>query len=208
MFSSQKFALAAFALTLASVPAFADPTTEAYVQEQASAALLTLNDPTLSADDRTAKFNEYMDRFTDLKAVGRFTIGKYARRFSDEEMERFHKAFRTYSLAVYEYQLDAYRGNAVLVKNSIDRSEKDSIVNTVIKRNDGQDMDVRWRVLHRNGNYQVVDVALNIDGNLIWLGIEQRAQFLALLDRSNGDADVLIAKLEAMTNKLQSSKNG
>ncbi len=206
MFSSQKFALAALAVTVASAPAFADAKTEAYVQKQASAALATLNDPTLTAADRTAKFNEYMDRFTDLKAVGRFTIGKYARRFSDEEMERFHKAFRIYSLAVYENELDAYRGEAVVVKNSIDRSEKDSIVNTVIKREDGKDMDVRWRVLHRDGKYQVVDVALNMDGNLIWLGIEQRAQFLALLDRSNGDADALIAKIEEMTDKLNGAK--
>ncbi len=64
-------------------------------------------------------------------------------------------------------------------------------------------MDVRWRVLNRNGEYQVVDVALNIDGNLLWLAIEQRAQFLSLLDRTNGSADALVAKIEEMTGTLQ-----
>jgi len=92
------------------------------------------------------------------------------------------------------------------VKDSVDRSDTDSIVNTVIKRQDGKDMDVRWRVLTRDGEYQVVDVALNLDGNLIWLGIEQRAQFIALLDRANGSAEALIAKIESMTADMKASK--
>ena len=187
---------------LVSLPAVAGPETEAYVQQNASEVLSALNDPSLTSSERTAKFNAYMDEFTDMIAVSNFAIGKYARRFNEEELARYRTAFRTYALAVYEYQLDAYRGEAVVVRNSVDRSEKDSIVNTVIKRQDGQDMDVRWRVLTRNGEYQVVDVALNIDGNLIWLAIEQRAQFLSLLDRSNGSAEALIAKIESMTAEL------
>lgn len=195
------------AAVLLFVPAaLADTETEAYVQKNASEVLAALNDPSLSAAERTAKFNAYMDQFTDMVAVSNFAIGKYARRFSPEELERYRDAFRTYALAVYETELDAYRGEAVLVKDSVDRSETDSIVNTVIKRNDGKDMDVRWRVLTRNGQYQVVDVALNLDGNLIWLAIEQRAQFIALLDRSNGSADALINKIESMTSDLKARK--
>ena len=147
-----------------------------------------------------------MDKFTDLDAVSNFVIGKYSRRFTDAELAAYRKAFRTYALAVYEAQLDDYRGKEVIVKDSVDRSADDSIVNTIIKRQDGKDMDVRWRVLNRNGAYQVVDVALNLEGNVIWLGIEQRAQFIALLDRSNGSADVLINKIESMTADLKSSK--
>ena len=60
-------------------------------------------------------------------------------------------------------------------------------------------MSVRWRVLKRNDGYQVVDVALNVNGNLIWLAIEQQAQFLSLLDRTNGSADALINRIERMT---------
>ena len=199
-------AIALAALAALALPAFADANTEAYVQKNASEVLASLNDPALNADQRTAKFNAYMDEFTDMEAVANFAIGKYARRFTPEELAKYHKVFRDYALAVYEIQLDAYRGEAVVVKNSVDRSATDSIVNTVIKRQDGQDMDVRWRVLIRDGKYQVVDVALNLDGNLIWLGIEQRAQFIALLDRTNGAAGQLIAKIEDMKKKLESER--
>lgn len=196
-------ALAATALLASAAPAFADARTEAYVQKNAGDVLKSLNNPDLSATERTATFSKYMDTFTDLDAVSNFVIGKYSRRFTDAELTRYRKAFRTYALAVYEFQLDSYRGETVVVKNSVDRSETDSIVNTVIKRKDGKDMDVRWRVQGKDGDYQVIDVALNLGGNLIWLAIEQRAQFIALLDRSNGSADTLIKKIDSMTAELK-----
>jgi phospholipid transport system substrate-binding protein len=49
-------------------------------------------------------------------------------------------------------------------------------------------------------------VALNLDGNLIWLAIEQRAQFIALLDQNNGSADVLINKINSMTADIKTRK--
>ena len=199
-------AIALAALAALASPAYADAKTEAYVQKNASEVLASLNDPSLNADERTAKFNSYMDEFTDMKAVANFAIGKYARRFTDAELAKYQQVFRDYALAVYEHELDAYRGEAVVVKDSVDRSPTDSIVNTVIRRQDGKDMDVRWRVLSRDGQYQVVDVALNLDGNLIWLGIEQRAQFIALLDRTNGSAQALIEKIEGMTKTLTDEK--
>ena len=200
------FALAGAAVLMLAPTSQADAKTESYVQENASDVLASLNDPSLDSEERTEKFNTYMDEFTDMTAVSNFAIGKYARRFSEDELARYRKVFREYALAVYENELDAYRGEAVIVKDSVDRSATDSIVNTVIKRQDGKDMDVRWRVLTRDGKYQVVDVALNLDGNLIWLAIEQRARFLALLDRSNGSAEALIDKIESMKRKLETEK--
>lgn len=186
--------------------ALADARTEAYVEKNANRVLDTLNDPELDAEARTENFSEYMNEFTDLKAVSNFVIGRYAKQFSQAELERYREAFREYALAVYENELDQYRGESVEVQGSVDRSPRDSIVNTRIPRADGRAMDVRWRVLDRGDEYQVVDVALNIDGNLIWLAIEQRAQFLSLLDRTNGSVDALIDKIEDMTRSLEADK--
>lgn len=191
--------IAAAALAAAASPAFADASTEAFVEENANEVLEALNEPSLSRDERTALFSRYMDEFADIEAVSRFVIGKYANRFTPEEFERFQAAFKKYALAVYENELDAYRGNEVIVEGSTDRTPRDSIVDTKIPRADGQEMSVRWRVLKRNNGYQVVDVALNVNGNLIWLAIEQQAQFLSLLDRTNGSADALINRIERMT---------
>ena len=186
------------------VAANADSQTESFVKQNANEVLDSLNNPDLTSEERTALFSGYMEEFANINAVSKFVIGKYAKRFSPEDLERYQETFRNYALAVYQAQLDDYRGNEVVVEGSIDRSSSDSIVDTTIERADGRSMNVRWRVLQRNGNYQVVDVALDIDGNLIWLAIEQRAQFLALLDRTDGSADALIDKINGMTSKLES----
>lgn len=201
-------ALTAGLAIAANLPSFADTKTEAYVLKNANAALKTLNDPTLNSDQRTVAFQGLMNQFTDIDRVSRFVIGVYARRFSAADMAKYQEAYREYALAVYEAQLDQYRGQEIVVTGSIDRSDTDSVVESVVKRSTG-DLPVKWRVMKVEDKskgpdaYQVVDVALNLDGNLLWLGIEQRAQFLSILDRSNGNADMLIAKIDEMTTKLR-----
>ncbi len=198
----QKWILSAAMLAFTAAPAFADAKTEDYVRTNANDVLASLNEPDLDADARRAKFQAYMDEFTNLDAVAKFVIGKYAKRFTPEEMDAYLTTFRTYALVVYEFYFHEYRGRDVKVTGSTDRNARDSIVDTEIVRADGQELEVRWRVLNRGGKYQVVDVALNAEGNLIWLAIEQQAQFLSILDQNNGSVDALIAKIESMTDEL------
>lgn len=200
--TSQKWILSAAMLALSAFPAFADTQTEEYVRTNANDVLASLNEPGLNADQRRAKFQTYMDEFTNLDAVAKFVIGKYSKRFTPEEMDAYLATFRAYALAVYEFYFHEYRGRDVKVTGSTDRNARDSIVDTEIVRADGQELEVRWRVLNRGGEYQVVDVALNAEGNLIWLAIEQQAQFLSILDQNNGSVDALISKIESMTDDL------
>ena len=199
---SRKWILSAAMLAFTAMPAFADTQTEEYVRSNANDVLASLNAPGLTAAERRVQFQSYMDEFANLDAVAKFVIGKYAKRFSDEEMEAYLATFRSYALAVYEFYFNEYRGRDVKVVGSTDRNARDSIVDTEIVRADGQELEVRWRVLNRGGKYQVVDVALNADGNLIWLAIEQQAQFLSILDQNNGSSDALIAKINSMTDEL------
>lgn len=193
---------------LLAAPAFADEASEKYVQKNASEALSSLNAEGLTSSERRQKFQTLMNRFTDMDKVSNFVIGVYSRRFSASDLKDYQAAYREYALATYEAELDKYRGNEIVVTGSTDRNDSDSVVDSVVKRPNG-DLPVKWRVLKTKDAkpgeepYQVVDVGLEIDGNLLWLALEQRAQFLALLDRSNGNADTLIAKIGEMTTRLQ-----
>lgn len=203
-----KFPITIMALALAlfiQPAASADAVTEAYVQENANDVLRSLNNPALSPAERRLAFQEYMDQFANIDAVARFVVGKYSRRFSEQEMTAYQDAFRDYALTVYENYFDEYKGQSVMVSGSTDRNARDSIVDTTILSSDGREMYVRWRVLKRGNKYQVVDVALNTDGNVIWLAIEQQAQFLSILDRSNGSADDLVTKIRDMTADIRES---
>ncbi|MEO0607102.1 MAG: ABC transporter substrate-binding protein [Pseudomonadota bacterium] len=203
---SRKWIISASMLAFAAMPAFADDATEEYVRVNANEVLASLNRPGLTADERREQFQTYMDEFTNLDAVAKFVIGRYSKRFTPEEMELYLTTFRNYALVVYEFYFNEYRGQDVKVMGSTDRNPRDSIVDTEIIRADGQELEVRWRVLNRGGQYQVVDVALNAEGNLIWLAIEQQAQFLSILDQNNGSVDALIAKINAMTAELEAGR--
>ena len=88
-FDVKKLIVGAVTMGLMAIPAMADTNTERYVETNANEVLASLNDPTLDSAARTEAFNNYMDEFTDMRAVSRFVIGKYARRFSKEEFEEY-----------------------------------------------------------------------------------------------------------------------
>lgn len=193
------------ALALALAPlvlANADARSEAFVQENATKALAALDDAALTPTERSEQFNTFMDEFSNLDGISRFVLGKYGRRFSDDELARYRDIYRAYSLVNYETQFEDYRGADISIVNSFDQSQG-SIVNSLITKDDGEVLEVSWRVRIRGDNFKVIDVGLNLEGNLLWLAVEQRAQFLDLLDRNGGSADALIAKLEELTTELQ-----
>ncbi len=194
--------LAASALVM-SLSAGADERTEAFVRDNGDDVLRTLNDTTLDSAARTELFAQYMVEFTDFEAISRFVIGPYARRFSETEFDAYSAAFRRFALANYRVQFDRYRGTSLDVTGSVDRNARDSVVETVMRQPNGEELEIKWRVLERSSGLKIVDVGLNIDGNLLWLAIEQRAQFLALLDRENGSATALTRKLDELTADLE-----
>ena len=194
------------AAAFVSAQAFADIKSEKFVEENANEVLAALNSPDLDSAARTDAFNNYMDQFANMNAVARVSLGKYARRFSKEDFEVYRAAFREYALAVYEVQLDRYRGEAVQILGSDDNNERDSIVKTRITKADGESLDVYWRVFLRPAGYEVVDVALSLDGNVLWLGSQQRRQFVDMLDQNRGEPAVLVTWLNDATAKLRAEQ--
>ena len=202
----KSLAAAVTAVAVIAMPSAADIKSERFVEQNANEVLNALNSPNLDAEARTEAFNTYMDQFANMNAVARVALGKYARRFSEDDLASYREAFREYALAVYEVQLDRYRGEQIQILGSDDNNERDSIVKTRIARTDGETLDVYWRVFLRPNGYEVVDVALKLEGNVIWLGSQQRRQFIDMLDRNRGSSDVLVSWLNDATAKLRAEQ--
>lgn len=199
---SRKLILSAAMLAISAAPAFADADSEAYVQTNADDVLASLNAPELTPAERRTQFQNYMDKFTNIDVVAKFVIGDYAKKFSEQEMEAYLASFRAYALAVYEDYFNEFGGQTITVLGSNDRSARESVVATEILRDDGDKLEVSWHVLKRRGKYHVVDVHLKLGGQTFKLGVEQRAQFMSILDQNYGSADALITKIDSMTDEL------
>lgn len=89
MFAPIRFAMIALLGLFLTQTAFASPESEAFVKENAELVLSTLGDDNLSKEARTAKFQEYMNEFSDQPRIARYVIGKYAKQFSQPDLARY-----------------------------------------------------------------------------------------------------------------------
>lgn len=182
---------------LSITPALADEAAEQFMQRVLADANKAMNQS--SRDQQFAAIDQLVDDHVDMRRTGRFTLGQYARRMSDDQAKRFYPLFRDYATTIYQEILSEYTGEVLEVSGSIDRSAKDIIVNSkVAASNTGDrfsDTVIQWRLYKNAQGYKVVDAG----ANNIWLAIEQRSQFTSVIANNGGGSqgiDALINQLE------------
>lgn len=201
-------ALAGAALTVAG-PAFAarNQDAEQVVQTNAANALATLSNRSVTPAVRRQTFNQLMNGFADFPRIATFVLGAQGRQLRSNAALRteWNRVFADYALAVYEDQLDRYRGNTISVTGSVERTAGTDVIvqSTMQARAGARALPVQWRMLRGANGWRVVDVSLIMEGNEIWLAQQQQRDFLAILDRNNGDMRALITDVEAMTNRMR-----
>ncbi len=177
-------------------PAAADEAAEAYVAKILEEANAHAD---ASEKERFAAIERLVDRYVDMDRVSRFVLGQYARRMTDEQKTAYEPLFRDYATLVYQKVLSEYSGEILKVSGSVDRSERDIIVNSrVANARPGDqfaELTVHWRVYRdRDGRMSIVDAGA--DG--VWLAIEQRGQFTSIIANNGGGTagiDALLAEL-------------
>lgn len=180
---------------------------EAYVQENASAALRTLGDRTVNTTQRRQTFDQLMARFSDMPRIANFVLGRYGAQLRADPSLRseWTRAFQDYAVAVYEDRLGRFSGSAIRVTGSTERvAGRDVIVNSEIQPRDGsRPITVQWRLLRSGEVWKVVDVSLLMEGNQIWLAQQQQRDFLAQLDSNNGDIRALMVNIRGLTASMR-----
>jgi phospholipid transport system substrate-binding protein len=181
---------------------------ESYVQENAASALRTLGNRNLSTSQRRQTFDRLMAEFADMPRIANFVLGRYSAQLrSDPDLRaEWTRTFQDYAIAVYEDRLQRVSGSAVRVTDSVERvAGRDVIVTSVLTPADGgRPMTVQWRLLRTGNVWKVVDVSLLLEGNnQIWLAQQQQRDFLAQLDRNNGDIRALMTNLRSVTASMR-----
>ena len=208
-FSTRSVASAAVVLaaTIAPPVSAADPVAEQYVAQNANQALATLSDRNLSPTDRQARFRVLMQRFADVPSISNFVLGANAAgqlRANPALNQEWQQVFMDYSVAVYEDQLDQFRGNEVRVTGSVERVPGRDIVvkSTITPRGASQAMPVQWRIVKRGQAWKVVDVSLVLDRNEVWLAQRQQRDFANILG-ARGDVRALIVAVRQQTETMR-----
>ncbi len=168
--------------------------------------ILDQAEPHLAAPTEKERFDgiaELVDEYVDMRRVSRFVLGQYARKLTDEQRAAYDPLFRKYATQVYQNILSEYAGEKLAVTGSVDRSERDIIVNSKIANarpgSDFADTVVHWRVYrNRDGALAIVDAG----ADNVWLALEQRTTFGSVIANNGGPPagiDALITELAEKT---------
>ncbi len=186
-----------------SAPAAADQAAETFVQN-----ILDEAAPKLQSGDKDVMFDavdDLVDKYVDMRRVGRFVLGRAARQMTDAQAEEYFPLFRDYAKMVYRNTMEDYAGQELKVTGSVDRASYDIIVNSKIANpqpgDQLADMLIHWRIYRdKEGNMSIFDAG----ANEIWLAIEQQEQFTSIIANNGGGErgiDALIADMKKRLNK-------
>lgn len=194
--------LAVTMLALAT-PARADDVAEKFVAKILVDANIVFSAPDIAT--RNAGIETLVDKYVDMNRVARFALGPYVRQATDAQMAEYLPLFRKYATSVYQSTLDPYTGESLEVTDSVDRSDRDIIVNSrVVGAKPGSqyaDLIVHWRIYRgADGAQSIVDAG----ASGVWLAIEQQSTFKSVIANNGGGSagiDALIADLKAKNAK-------
>jgi phospholipid transport system substrate-binding protein len=198
----QAIFLAALAITLPIVwapsptrAAAANPA-EAFVQENIDRAFVILNNTAVPQEQRYMEFHDLILSLMDARRIGMFTLGPYANRASQAEIEAFIAAFGDYTIRfIYGAGFAQTEGNAPKVTGSTQRAPDDVVVNCEVNGPNAQPIKVAFRV-RRSADGRPIVTDLQVEG--VWLALLQRSDFGAFLQQNGGRIADLTADLHRL----------
>ncbi len=170
---------------------------EKFITDMATRGLKFLGDSNLSQDQKISSFRGLLNDSFDLETIGRFVLGRYWKTSSDQQRQEYLGLFRKLVVDVYAKRFGDYKGQKFETRGSRADGDKDTIVTSYIIPGNGPEVQVDWRVRHKNGQYKIVDVI--VEG--VSMSVTQRSDFAAVIQRGGGDVSVLLAHLRGNSSR-------
>ena len=174
---------------------------ERFIADLGDRTIDILQQPDLTLDEATAGFRELFSENFDIPTIGRFVLGRYWRAASPAQREEFLGLFRELIVETYARRFSEYSGQSIEVLGSREVSERDSMVSTqIVDSSGGTIAAIEWRVRDRDGRQRIIDVVVE----QISMGVTQRSDFDAVIQRGGGNIDAL---LDALRDQIQTAQN-
>jgi phospholipid transport system substrate-binding protein len=178
---------------------------EQFVQQNIDKGYAILNNASLSSAQKTEQFRTFLLSITDFKRIATFTLGQYTRQANQADTDAFVKAFQNFASAVYEHNLNKYKGQTMKVTGSQERAADDIVVNAqVVDTGSSANSDairVAFRVRKNDQGGNII-TDLQVEG--AWLAINQRADFTSYLQQHGGKVPALTQELVRQADEIRS----
>lgn len=146
--------------------------------------------PSVPPAQRLVRFRELFHQDFDVPGIGRFVLGRYWRTATPQEQQEFLTLFQEYIVRAYSARLGEYGGEPFRVTGARPNGEE-TVVSSEILRPNGNRIEVDWYLVGQGGRFKITDVY--VGG--ISMKVTQRDEFAAVIQRSGGRVEGLLAQL-------------
>ncbi|MBX9634699.1 MAG: ABC transporter substrate-binding protein [Magnetospirillum sp.] len=202
---SRRFLIAAFAAALAvfsvAVPAQADANADAraFIQRLADTAMNTVAVKGLSDEERSRRFRTlFVDTF-DLPEIGKLVLGRYWRVATPEQQQDFLHLFEEIQVYTWTKRFKDYSGETLDILALAPEGETDVLVDSRIKRDRLEPINVAWRVRKTGEGFKVLDI--KVEGAS--MAFTHRSEYASVIQGAGGQVDSLLQAMRKKVSQIQ-----
>ena len=144
------------------------------------------------------KLTEIALKTADIKGIGFYTLGKYRKGLTEEQLKKYSELFEKYFLKTFVSRLSDYSDPKIEVLSAEVLNPKYTIVKSLLLATDKKpEVKIDWRVYTKNPEKPLIR-DLIIEG--LSLARTQKEEFNSVVQSNNGDINALFLNLKKFIN--------
>ena len=148
---------------------------------------------------KTKKLSEMALKTVDINGVAFYSLGKYRKEMSDEQLKVYLSLFEKYFLKSFTSRLTDYSEPKIEVRSTDVLNAKYTIVKSLLLATDKKpEVKIEWRVYTKNPDKPLIR-DLIIEG--LSLARTQKEEFASVIESNNGDVTKLFETLKEFVAK-------
>lgn len=170
------------------------PAAEIFINQAADDIIDILTTST-SQSDREKRFAKLLKQKADLRRMGRFALGQFARKVSKQDFAAYQKLLETLIIKVYSNRMGAYSDEKIIITESQQKKRNVVVKSQIIFANGRPPIALDWWLVEqKRGGYRLFDI--RVLG--VWLVQEQRDSFSSVLKNNKGNFQALLDHLQKL----------
>jgi len=152
-----------------------------------------------SKEFKENKLGEIALKTADIEGIGFYTLGKYRKKLTDEELKEYSKLFEKYFLKSFTSRLSDYSDPKIEVVSAEVLNSKYTIVRSLLLATDKKpEVKIDWRVYTKNPDKPLIR-DLIVEG--LSLARTQKEEFASVIQNNDGDVTKLFITLKEFVDK-------
>ena len=202
----KRLTIFAFLFFMISVPVIASETAdaEAFAQKLANDIMRDVVKSKTSLPQKQEAFRKIFLSAINIKSTARFTLGRYARTASPEQLQAYTDALTNNIIYTWTERFNNYAGETIRFESSRKSETGDFYITSKIDiPNTENDVEVIWRIVDKKDELKLADLV--VEG--VSMLMSYRNEYTSILQQNGADISALIKQLTTKNETLKTPQS-